>query len=152
MLIHALWSAVAVAATVSGRSSEGHPWRLRVVSSHLDNLAGATRGWFIGAQFGRLRQTKALLEYLRSESTIVLAGDFNTWFGFREPTYTAAEHDFPDTHVDDRRATFRGMLRLDHMFFRLPDGWHGSFRRADSRYGSDHYPLIGKVTLSTTRP
>jgi endonuclease/exonuclease/phosphatase family metal-dependent hydrolase len=143
---------VAVAATVSGRSLDGRPWRLRVVSSHLDNLAGVTRGWFIGAQFARLRQTRALLEYLRGEPAIVLAGDFNTWFGFSEPTYTAAERDFPDTHVDDRRATFRGMLRLDHMFFRLPDGWRGSFRRADARYGSDHYPLIGEVTLSATRP
>jgi hypothetical protein len=52
--------------------------------------------------------------------------------------------------VSDRRATFQGMLRLDHLFFRLQDGWTGSFRRGDDSYGSDHYPLIG--TIEFARP
>ena len=37
------------------------------------------------------------------------------------------------------------MLRLDHAFFRLGPGWHAEFRRADSRFGSDHYPLVGSL-------
>ena len=35
------------------------------------------------------------------------------------------------------------MGRLDYLFFRLPDGWHGSTTRLDERFGSDHYPVIG---------
>jgi hypothetical protein len=49
--------------------------------------------------------------------------------------------------VTDRRATFRGLLRLDHLFFRLADGWHGRFVRANERFESDHYPLIGTIQL-----
>jgi hypothetical protein len=28
---------------------------------------------------------------------------------------------------------------------RLPPGWHISVRRANSRYGSDHYPLVAII-------
>jgi endonuclease/exonuclease/phosphatase family metal-dependent hydrolase len=139
---------VAVAATVSGASTRGKSWRLRVVSSHLDNRVGARRGWFVGGEFARVRQARALLEHVRDDEAVVLGGDFNTWFGFREPSYAAIAHVFPDTEVNDRRPTFMGVLRLDHLFFRLPDGWSATFRRADSRYGSDHYPLIGSVTFN----
>ena len=138
---------VAVAATVSGTSSRGAPWRLRVVSSHFDNMVGARRGWIVGGEFGRVRQARALLEHLDRDEAVVLGGDFNTWFGFRERSYAAIARAFPDTEVSDRRATFMGMLRLDHLFFRLPDGWKGIFRRGDSRYGSDHYPLIGTINV-----
>ena len=34
-------------------------------------------------------------------------------------------------------------LRLDHLFFRLPDGWDAGYDVAGSTYGSDHYPLVG---------
>jgi endonuclease/exonuclease/phosphatase family metal-dependent hydrolase len=138
---------VAIAATVSGTSSQGTPWRLRLVSSHLDNMVGAARGWIVGGQFARVRQTRALLDHLRADTAVVLGGDFNTWFGFLEPAYAEIARVFPDTDVRDRRATFMGLLRLDHLFFRLPDGWTGTFRRAEQRYGSDHYPLIGAITL-----
>jgi endonuclease/exonuclease/phosphatase family metal-dependent hydrolase len=40
-----------------------------------------------------------------------------------------------------------GLLRLDHLFFRLPDGWRGRFHRAAERYGSDHYPLVATIDL-----
>jgi endonuclease/exonuclease/phosphatase family metal-dependent hydrolase len=139
---------VAVAATVSGTSTRGRPWRLRVVSVHLDNLVGLRRGWFVGGEFARVRQTRALLDYVRGDSSVILAGDFNTWFGFAEPAYSAIARDFPDTDASDRQPTFMGMLRLDHMFFRLPDGWRGTFKRGANRYGSDHYPLVGEIDLN----
>jgi endonuclease/exonuclease/phosphatase family metal-dependent hydrolase len=139
---------VAIAATIIGTSTNGNPWRLRVVSVHLDNLVGLRRGWFVGGEFARVRQTRALLDYVRGDAAVVLAGDFNTWFGFAEPTYKAIARDFPDTDASDRQATFMGMLRLDHMFFRLPDRWHGAFKRGRSRYGSDHYPLVGAIDLN----
>ena len=78
----------------------------------------------------------------------MLGADLNTWFGFRAGAYREAAQAFPETHVTDRRATFRGMLRLDHLFFRLDDGWRAAYRRADDRYGSDHYPLIGTIDFA----
>ena len=138
---------VAVAATISATSTDGIPWRLRVVSAHLDNLVGLRRGWFVGAEYARVRQTRALLDYVRDDSAVILAGDFNTWFGSAEPAYGAIARVFPDTDSSDRQPTFMGLLRLDHMFFRLPDGWRGTFKRGADRYGSDHYPLIGSIDL-----
>jgi endonuclease/exonuclease/phosphatase (EEP) superfamily protein YafD len=38
-------------------------------------------------------------------------------------------------------------LKLDHLFFRLPDGWRGAFHRADDRFGSDHFPLVGLLRI-----
>lgn len=139
---------VAVAATVSGTSSLGRSWRLRVVSSHFDNMVGPKRGWIIGGEFARVRQSRALLEHMQGDTAVILGGDFNTWFGFREPAYAEIARVFPDTDFSDRRATFMGLLRLDHLFFRLPDGWSGTFRRAEDRYGSDHYPLVGTINLN----
>jgi endonuclease/exonuclease/phosphatase family metal-dependent hydrolase len=136
---------VAVAATVNG-SSRGKPWQLRVVSAHLDNMAGPKRLW-IGAELGRVRQTRGLVDQLSHEGPLVLGGDFNTWFGFNDQAFRETARAFPGTRVTDRRATFRGLLRLDHLFFRLPDGWNAQFRRADERYGSDHYPLIATIDL-----
>lgn len=140
---------VAVAATISGRSSSGQPWRLRIVSSHLDNMVGLRRGWFIGGEYGRIRQARALLHYLRGETAVVLGGDFNTWFGFGERTYTEILRLFPDSDPQDRLPTFMGLMRLDHLFFRLPDGWEGGFRRAAERYGSDHYPLVATIRVAS---
>jgi endonuclease/exonuclease/phosphatase family metal-dependent hydrolase len=36
-------------------------------------------------------------------------------------------------------------MRLDHVLLRLPDGWRAEVRRAKSRYGSDHYPLVATI-------
>jgi endonuclease/exonuclease/phosphatase family metal-dependent hydrolase len=137
---------VAVAATVSGIDRHAAPWSLRIVSAHLDNMAGPKRLW-LAAEFGRVRQTRGLLSQFANANPIVLGGDFNTWFGFADRAFMEAAKAFPQTHVTDRRATFRGLLRLDHLFFRLPDGWKAEFHRADNDYGSDHYPLVARITL-----
>jgi endonuclease/exonuclease/phosphatase family metal-dependent hydrolase len=136
---------VAVAATVTGTTMTGSPWRLRVVSAHLDNMVGARRLWIAGGEFGRTRQARGLVSALADQKTVVLGGDLNTWFGFRDGAYRTAAGAFPQTRVADRRATFHGVLRLDHLFFRLDPGWTAEFRRADSAYGSDHFPLIGEI-------
>jgi endonuclease/exonuclease/phosphatase family metal-dependent hydrolase len=137
---------VAVAATVSGVGTNGAPWQIRVVSAHLDTLASVKYGW-LGGEFGRTRQARALREAIEWDGPIVLAGDFNTWFGFNEPAFVETLAAFPDTRITDRRATFGRLLRLDHLFFRLDEGWDADFRRGDSRFGSDHFPLIGSVRL-----
>jgi endonuclease/exonuclease/phosphatase family metal-dependent hydrolase len=135
---------VAIAATIAGRRLDGMPWTLRLVDAHLDNMGGPRRGW-IGAEFGRARQARGLVGAIAGDAPTVLAGDFNTWFGFSEAGYVETARAFPDTRVTDRRPTFRGLLRLDHVFFRLAAGWRGEFRRGDDRFGSDHYPLIGRI-------
>ena len=139
---------VAVAATVEGSTPDGQPWHLRLVSAHLDNMVGARRLWIAGGEFGRTRQARGLISALPEDAPLVLGGDLNSWFGFRDGAYRTAARAFPQTRVTDRRATFRGLLRLDHLFFRLPGGWRADFRRADDNYGSDHYPLIGTIDVA----
>ena len=136
---------VAVAATVNGTTTAGSPWRIRVVSAHLDNVMGPGRLWIAGGESGRVRQARGLVAALERESPVVLGADLNTWFGFRDRAYAEAARAFPATRVTDRRATFRGLLRLDHLFFRLQDGWSAEFHRAEDRYDSDHYPLVGTI-------
>lgn len=138
---------VAIAATVAGRTDAGTPWRVRLVSVHLDNLGGLKRAW-IGAEYGRARQARGLTALLRDSEPTILAGDFNTWFGFSDQVYIETARAFPETRIDDRRATFHGLLRLDHVFFRLAPGWRAEFRRAASRFGSDHYPLVGTLRFN----
>ena len=137
---------VAVGATIIGSDRQGDAWRLRVVSAHLDNMAGMKRLW-VASELGRVRQTRGLLQQLNDRAPLVLGGDFNTWFGFSDQAFRETVRAFPGTRVTDRRATFHGLLRLDHLFFRLPDGWSARFRRADDSYGSDHYPLIATIDL-----
>ena len=134
---------VAVAATVEGRTTTGSPWRLRVVSTHLDNTV-ARRAW-IGSEYGRARQARGLVSWLEGDTPTVLGGDFNTWFGFSDQAFVETRLAFPQTPTDDRRATFLGVLRLDHLFYRLPADWRARATRAEHRYGSDHAPLIGTI-------
>ncbi|HXW05111.1 MAG TPA: endonuclease/exonuclease/phosphatase family protein [Vicinamibacterales bacterium] len=138
---------VAVAATIGFTSSNGMPWTLRVASAHLDNMVGPKRLWFAGGELARTRQARALKESLSDAAAAVLGGDFNTWFGFSDRAYGELARAFPDTRVTDRRPTFLGVLRLDHLFFRVPDGWQVDFRRLGDRYGSDHSPLVAAIRL-----
>lgn len=138
---------VAVAATINGVAG-GVPWSLRVVSAHLDNVTtGPKRVWFVGSEYARVRQARGLLGALEGDGPMVLGGDFNTWFGFADLTYVETARAFPGMIVTDRRPTFRGLLRLDHLFFRLPAGWQAQFSRGDSSYGSDHRPLIATIRV-----
>jgi endonuclease/exonuclease/phosphatase family metal-dependent hydrolase len=138
---------VAIGATVRGHTHAGAPWELRVVSAHLDNLGGARRLWVAGSEFARTRQVRGMLGAIDGERPTVLGADLNTLFGFADSAYLETALAFPDTHVTDRRPTFRGLLRLDHLFFRLDTGWTATFHRAETTYGSDHHPLIGTVTF-----
>lgn len=138
---------VAIAATINGRTSAGTSWRIRLVSAHLDNMGGARRAW-IGSEYARARQARGLAALLDDQAPTILAGDFNTWFGFSDQAYRETIREFPETRVTDRRPTFRGLLRLDHVFYRLSPGWRLEVHRADSRFGSDHYPLVGSLQFN----
>jgi endonuclease/exonuclease/phosphatase family metal-dependent hydrolase len=136
----------AVTAVVAGRSSLGTPWRLRVGSAHFDNLAGFQRLW-VFAEGARARQARALADGLGAEAPAIVGGDFNTWLGVGERALTTMARAFPQTPEGDGRPTFSHGLRLDHLFFRVPPGWQVTYRRLDDRYGSDHYPLLGSVSI-----
>jgi endonuclease/exonuclease/phosphatase family metal-dependent hydrolase len=138
---------VAVAATATVRSPAGEPTRIRFVSAHLDNMVGPRRVWVAGGMFARARQARGLIDTLQPYENAVLGGDFNAWFGFADPSVTTAQRAFPDTPITDRRPTFRNLLRLDHLFLRLPDGWSARVERAADDYGSDHWPLIAVISI-----
>jgi endonuclease/exonuclease/phosphatase family metal-dependent hydrolase len=137
---------VAAAATLSGLTSLRQPWRLRVTNVHLDTALALARG---GPLEARRRQADAIVaESSRDTGATILAGDFNTWLGNREPAIATLQRAFPAVPPADRGATWSGPLglraTLDHVFAR------GPLRSIDvqklpRRFGSDHYPLLAVV-------
>ena len=116
-------------------------------ASPVSNVSGARRLWILGSEYARIRQARGLAAWLSDGTPTILGGDFNTWAGFSDGAYKETARAFHATVPTDRRATFLGLLRLDHLFFRLPRGWRATFERGPSRFGSDHYPLIGSVEI-----
>ena len=134
---------IAIAASVNGRTSAGDAWTMRVASTHLETrLPG-----------GRALQVRALLAALPADLPIVLGGDFNTLFGPSEQAHQALHAAFPATPPTEIRRTFRSPLplSLDHLYFRLPQGWTAQVTRSDEHFGSDHYPILGTIgTIPTS--
>jgi endonuclease/exonuclease/phosphatase family metal-dependent hydrolase len=116
----------------------------RLVNAHFTNMV--LHHLFLLSESGRLRQARALTRVLPKDGPLVVAGDFNAWFGYHDASYKELAKTVRPAGSEDRRATF-GPLRLDHVLFRLPPGWHASLKRADDRYGSDHYPLIAVLEV-----
>jgi endonuclease/exonuclease/phosphatase family metal-dependent hydrolase len=136
---------VAVTATVKAQARERpatSPVSIRLVSTHFTNMV-MHHAWIL-SESGRLRQARALSQALPSEGAIVLGGDLNSWFGYRDAAYRELAQKLSRAASEDRRATF-GPMRLDHLLFRLPEGWRAEVRRADRKYGSDHYPLVASI-------
>lgn len=141
---------VAVAASVALEDRT-----IDLCSIHLENRAPWRRAWR-GLGSGRRRQMAAFLTVFPSADAVasVLGGDLNTWVrGRRESAYRVARSRFPLPAQPDPRPThffeIGGRLRhSDHLMFRLPPGWHAGYRRLDDNFGSDHYPLVGRLTRS----
>ena len=133
---------VALQATVAVAMPGHAPLPLRVVSTHFTNMV-MHHVWVL-SESGRVRQARALAGVLPANGPLVLGGDFNAWFGYRDAAYKELVRLVPPPASDDRRATF-GPMRLDHILARLPEGWRAATRRGDSRYGSDHYPLVATI-------
>lgn len=133
---------VALQATITVTVPGHPPMPMRLVCTHFTNMV--MHHLWVLSQSGRLRQARALSTVLPAEGALVLGGDFNAWFGYRDAAYKELHAKVPAPSSDDRRATF-GPMRLDHVLTRLPQAWRASVRRADSRYGSDHYPLITTI-------
>jgi endonuclease/exonuclease/phosphatase family metal-dependent hydrolase len=133
---------VAIAATVMVKGREGSTQPVRLICTHFTNMV-MHHMWLL-SESGRLRQARALAQTLPADGSLIVGGDLNSWFGFRDAAYRQLAATLSHASTEDRRPTF-GPMRLDHLLFRLPDGWRTGLRRADSKYGSDHYPLIAMV-------
>jgi endonuclease/exonuclease/phosphatase family metal-dependent hydrolase len=117
---------------------------IRIVCTHFTNMV-MHHLWLL-SESGRLRQARALESHLPADGPLIVGGDFNAWFGFRDAAYKELADRLSPPAVNDTRPTF-GPLRLDHLLFRLPQGWRAEVHRADDKYGSDHYPLIATVDI-----
>jgi endonuclease/exonuclease/phosphatase family metal-dependent hydrolase len=135
---------VAIEAAVTATAADGRPVQIRLVSTHFTNMV--LHHIYLLSESGRLRQARALADALPKEGALVVAGDFNSWFGYRDAAYKELAKIARPAAAEDRRATF-GPLRLDHALFRLPAGWQTALKRAGHRYGSDHYPLVATIDI-----
>ena len=135
---------VAAVATIHLRGSDGQLRAIRLASVHLENTASRRRLRLL-AQEPRRRQARALLAVMPREAPLLVGGDFNTWFGYADRTYKAMAAAVPDIGTADRRPTFAGLLRLDHVFSRPPEGWTATATRMAERYGSDHHPILARL-------
>jgi endonuclease/exonuclease/phosphatase family metal-dependent hydrolase len=132
---------VAVAADILVRNASTRT-TLRIVSTHFTNMV-AHHLWAM-SEPGRVRQARALAAAIDDGMPTVVGGDLNSWFGYRDGAFRELARVLPAARPRDRRPTF-GPMRLDHVLARLPSGWRITVRRAESRYGSDHYPLVAVI-------
>jgi endonuclease/exonuclease/phosphatase family metal-dependent hydrolase len=142
---------VAVAARVHGNSLYGTPWTLDWVNVHLDPRSA---GWRFHRSFGagRKHQTEWLLGVLEDEAPTLVAGDFNTWRGEKEPAFGHMRTRFramPESLEEGTLSLspFLPAFKLDHVFFRLPGGWRSECRILKHTYGSDHRAIIGQISI-----
>ena len=142
---------------VHGTANDGRPWRLRVVSVHLENRSGIRRFWS-RAGASRTRQTEALIDALALSPTeahptpvpMLVGGDFNTWLGPGEDALQLLRARFGTWPEEDPRPTVDvRRWRLDFLFPRLPSGVPTAHRRLDSMFGSDHYPVVAALDFNT---
>jgi endonuclease/exonuclease/phosphatase family metal-dependent hydrolase len=133
---------VTIETTVPVRASNGQLVTLTLVDAHFTNMV--MHHLWVLSESGRMRQARALAATLPKSGALAIGGDFNAWFGFRDAAYRELAAVAGPSPEQDRRATF-GPLRLDHLLFRLPEGWKTTVRRGEQRYGSDHYPLVGTI-------
>lgn len=142
---------VAASAMVSGQTA-GRPWSVRMINVHLENRARwkSPLSTFGGA---RQDQMSALLDAvgMRLEATI-MGGDFNVWFKesnegtiklIRSYLVQAGESsELPTVHPGKKLPE----RRVDYLFYSRDRNWNVTYKRADDRYDSDHYPVLIRIT------
>lgn len=139
---------VAIEATVLMRDARGGSVPIRLVDTHFTNMV--MHHFWLLSEAGRARQAHALEGAIPRDGPLIVGGDFNAWFGFFDTAYREMARGVHRADIGDWRPTF-GPLRLDHLLFRLPPGWHSILKRAGSRYGSDHYPLVAEIDVVPSR-
>jgi endonuclease/exonuclease/phosphatase family metal-dependent hydrolase len=151
-LPHVRQRRLAIGANLSGETTAGLSWNIRVVSVHLENRAKWSE---VLHSFGRarLRQVKALADAYYTAIPTIVGGDFNTWSEeWNEPAVAYMEQFFDRPAASSDFGTVKRTFlfperMVDYLFFRTPEGWTGTYQRVDDSYGSDHYPLLGRVQI-----
>jgi endonuclease/exonuclease/phosphatase family metal-dependent hydrolase len=139
---------VALAATLHARTPSGDPWRLRVVSAHL-NASSSADHWWLSTAAVRERQARYLVEALHGDLPTIVGADLNTWAGsVREPAARILSSAFP-TSAGDSRLSLRDWRRLDHVFLRVPAEWRVVTSAAAPRFGSDHRPIVIRLQAAS---
>jgi endonuclease/exonuclease/phosphatase family metal-dependent hydrolase len=140
---------VAIGATIEVLTPHGIE-ALRVMNVHLDPVSASGALWFF--RNPRPRQMAAVLDALQTapvalpSAGTVLGGDLNTiQSGAAETASRQARAWSTSLAGDDPRPTHR-MGKLDYLFFRLSAAWQAVSHRASRRFGSDHYPVIGRFS------
>jgi endonuclease/exonuclease/phosphatase family metal-dependent hydrolase len=139
---------VAVAATVQRSGSV-----VTVVSVHLDTRRDLSRGSIFAGPAARHRQAAALVDAISgmgAAGPVIVAGDFNTFAGPREPAIRSIEKRF-DRVSCGSPLTHRWRLQLDYVFTSEPE-LLSSCDRLPDRFESDHHPLVARVRLSNPTP
>ena len=78
----------------------------------------------------------------------VFGGDLNTVKdGENESTYHVARRWSSGLAAEDRRITHL-LGRLDYLFFRTTEGVSGAATRLNDKFGSDHYPVLGRLSAT----
>jgi len=144
---------VAVGATIEVRTRRGTE-RLALLSAHLEPVSSPQSLWIFGnprpAQVNSLLKLLAMPPFAAANAGagVVLGGDFNTVRGGDgESAYDLVRNWSTSLRSEDRRRTHM-MGRLDYLFFRLADRWTAQTLRLNERFGSDHYPVIGRFVAS----
>jgi endonuclease/exonuclease/phosphatase family metal-dependent hydrolase len=137
---------VALSAAIEGSTSKGDPWSVTLASAHLDATSIRPAIYRdLGAV--RKRQATSLAALLGQDSSIILGGDFNTLFK-GEAALGVFGDQIGRIPGSDTRST-KPPFQPDHLFARLPARWRiEPYRRLESAYHSDHYPLITEIFFS----
>lgn len=127
------------------------PTRLALFNAHLEPLSSPKSLWIFRNPRGP--QARAILDLLKTPrfdngdaAGTVLGGDFNiVQSGINEAAYKETRAWSTSLASENGRNT-HSMGRIDHLFFRLDEGWSARTERLDDRFGSDHYPVLGRFS------
>lgn len=126
--------------------------RLELFNAHLEPLSSPRSLWIF--RNPRRVQARAILDLFKtprfdngaSSVGTVLGGDFNiVQRGDQEHAYLEARA-WSTSLVSENPRPTHAMGRIDHLFFRLGSGWSARTTRLERRFGSDHYPVLGRFS------
>lgn len=131
---------------------DARPTRLELFDAHLEPLSSPRSLWVF--RNPRLPQARAILDLLKTSRFdhgaasvgTVLGGDFNiVQRGINEDAYKETRAWSTSLASENQRNT-HAMGRIDHLFFKLDERWSARTERLESRFGSDHYPVLGRFS------
>jgi len=121
---------------------------ISVGTVHLDALGGRNRLLVFRTPWMRDVQIQSLAPHL-PDGPLVLGADLNSWHGRDELAVRFLNEITHETPVSvDRHGS--GLRALDYLFFRVGAGRRAYYHQLNSKYGSDHRPLVGWVEREIT--